>query len=125
MASYTCAEPGCACTICLTDGQERRLRETHATFYCPLRHSNWFPGKSAQEKKVEELERSLRLTNKACDRAWEVVEEQRVATSSARRAARTCPLCGTRFRTARRLPDHLVDAHGAQVSAPLEIEAVR
>jgi hypothetical protein len=35
-----CAREGCGHTICLTKATERRLRESHETFYCPSRHSN-------------------------------------------------------------------------------------
>jgi len=41
--TLNCAQSGCSATITLQHDHERRLRETHETFYCVAGHPNFFP----------------------------------------------------------------------------------
>jgi hypothetical protein len=128
----TCAN--CGAPIMLHRQHDKRLRESHATFYCPAGHSNYFPGKTQQQKDLDELgvlvkrlRRSLARTN---DR-WGIEIK---ASKGLARAVQVCPLgCGhigtrrlpwqpdendlSRFvdRVGHDLTEHLVAAHNATV----------
>lgn len=125
MSRLSCARAGCGHVICLDAATEQRLRETHASFFCPAQHSNYFPQKTDAEKEIERLKGDVR--READHRhSWMSLYDRTVEQrDEARRLSRTCPLCGTRFRTPRRLPEHLAEAHGAELASPLSIEALR
>ena len=60
----TCSK--CGAQSLLPAERIRKLRQSHATFYCPNGHSQYFPGKTAEEKRIEQLERevaALKRTN--------------------------------------------------------------
>lgn len=57
--THRCARAGCSNDICLDPATVKRLRESHATFYCPLGHHNYFPDKTDQEKELERLREQL------------------------------------------------------------------
>lgn len=96
----SCAREGCYAVITLHPNDERRLRDTHETFYCPAGHTNFFPGKTETEKKIDRLEHQLEMWQKREDRAWGHFQVLHQALS---RGAQVCPLgCG--WRTTRRLP---------------------
>ena len=125
MATYACFQEGCGHRICLDDHVEKRLRRTGEWFVCPAGHRQHFtPGPTADQKRIAELERQAKFLDDALGNAWDRWQEKDDQARDARRAARTCPLCKTVFRTPRHLPEHLADAHGAQMAAPLEFEAV-
>jgi len=48
----------CGISMPLTIGHVEKLRETHATFYCPNGHSQWFPGET-NEVKIRKLEERI------------------------------------------------------------------
>lgn len=52
-----CAQ--CHAVFCVPVGLHAELRRTHRTFYCPRGHSNYYPQKTAEQKKIERLEREL------------------------------------------------------------------
>lgn len=51
----------CGVEFCLPAGLHARLRRNHETFYCPNGHRNFYPGKTKEEKHIEELERRVRI----------------------------------------------------------------
>lgn len=95
-----CARGGCANVICMTRAQEDRLRETHDSFVCLAGHSNYFPGKTKTEKRVDQLERLVEILEAQRDEAW--------------REARTCqwPDCGYGPASSLGLKRHQRKAHG-------------
>lgn len=98
---WDCATPGCGNVICLTPAMERRLRESHDTFVCPLGHKQSFRGKSDDEKRIDELERDVRW--------W------RATYNEMRCTARTCPwpTCRTYVYSSREvLYAHMRREHG-------------
>lgn len=96
----TCAEQGCFAVITLHPDDERRLRRTHETFFCPAGHRNFFPGKTEEEKHAERLERRLEALG---DRLDDVVSQRERLRDALRHGAQVCPLgCG--WKGARRLP---------------------
>lgn len=117
--TFTCAERGCQSTIHLHHDVEAKLRRSHETFYCPAGHSNYFPGKTDEEKKLkaaeDRVERFRELWHEAIDQRddWKM-------------QARTCPLgCG--YRVLRKykpenvvatLAFHLIEEHGALMPTP-------
>ncbi len=63
----------------LPTGKVKQLRESHATFYCPSGHSQWFVGKTATEKRIEELELLVRTLTRDRDSYklwWEQLKNQ-------------------------------------------------
>jgi hypothetical protein len=99
----SCAREGCYAVITLHPDDEQRLRQTHETFYCPAGHRNYFPGKTDQEKRIEQLERTLASIRE--DRA-EWIHELGTEQDRVRflvRGSQVCPLgCG--WHSTRRLP---------------------
>lgn len=67
--SIACAREKCSATICLSPEIEQRVRRTHESFLCPFGHSNYFPGKTDEEKRIEQLERSVRRWRELYDEA--------------------------------------------------------
>lgn len=89
---YTCYRDDCHAVITLHRMDDRRLRESHATFYCPVGHSQAFTGKSAKDKRIEELEAVIRRNGRRADRNY-AIREELVG------ALKTCPFgCGYRSR---------------------------
>lgn len=101
-ATINCASQGCYAIITLHPTDEDRLRQTHERFYCPAGHSNYFPGKTKQEKRLDELERQLAAAESLRDR---LVAQRDVCddiVGELRRGLTVCPLgCG--WHTPRRL----------------------
>lgn len=46
----------CGIPFGLTEDHQKRLRQTHEWFYCPNGHHQHYPGKTAEEKRIAELE---------------------------------------------------------------------
>lgn len=118
---WTCAAAGCQNVIRLHHATEQKLRETHESFYCPAGHSNYFPGKTDEEKKIDRLNTTIvRMEQRALRfrGLWEEALEQR---EDWKLQAKSCPFeCG--YRVVRKskpenisiaLAMHLVEAHGA------------
>ena len=79
----SCASKGCFAIITMHPDDEARLRRSHETFYCPAGHSNYYPGKTPEQKERE---------GERWRERWEETMEagQLLATG-----VRTCPLgCG-------------------------------
>jgi hypothetical protein len=47
----------CGIQFCMPSPLATTRREDHGSFYCPNGHSNFWPGKTEQEEKLERLER--------------------------------------------------------------------
>jgi hypothetical protein len=112
--AFTCASKGCQGTIHLHHDVEAKLRRTHETFYCPAGHSNYFPGKTDEQKRIDSLERTR-------DRFRDLWEDALDERDEWKLRAKSCPFdCG--YRVLRKskpeniqyaLAMHLVDEHGA------------
>jgi hypothetical protein len=124
-STFACATKGCQSVIHLHHDVEEKLRETHETFYCPAGHFNYFPGKTDEQRKLEQAE-SLR--DRFRERWHEALEEREEWKLQAKR----CPFgCG--FRVLRKskpesvelaLSLHLVEEHGAEFPAEVDRTAV-
>lgn len=99
-------------------------RRDHKTFYCPLGHSNFFPGKSEEDKLREQLtaarelaEREARRRRETADRAEHLLRSRdayrgHLTRVKKRIAAGKCPACHQEF------PDvatHVHDEHPGYV----------
>jgi hypothetical protein len=98
--------------ICLTPEHSERMHRTHETFYCPNGHSNYFPGRTAEQKQIDSLKKQVQMwRDTAMDNSdW---------ADYYRLQLRTCPLCGYRLRSRPSLERHLRAAvadggHGAE-----------
>jgi len=112
MTQISCA----ACSVVFSmpdDMYERRVKD-HKNFYCPNGHSNYYSGKTEQEKEIGHLERQVR--------DWREWANQHATERDAwARALRHCPICErlvskarTPERAAERLRFHLIEEHGAR-----------
>lgn len=112
--AFVCATRGCQATIHLHHDVEERLRRTHETFYCPAGHSNYFPGKTNEEKRIAQLERRAEQWQERYEEALEERDDWKLL-------AKTCPFgCGYRVlrkykpeSIAATLVFHLIEEHGA------------
>ena len=57
----------------------KQLRESHATFFCPSGHSQWYTQKSEAEKLREEITRLIRERDHWKSEYCRVSEEKRAA----------------------------------------------
>lgn len=136
-----CATEGCYAVITVHPNEERRLRRTHETFYCPAGHSNYFAGKTDEEKRIEELERREANLERWLEGAYEQSEGLRDALTAVAHSMQVCPLgCG--WKTSRRLVgyppseeqigryfdrvgqdlvEHLVGEHNARTRRPVAL----
>ena len=98
--------------------KDERVRD-HATWYCPNGHHRAFNGKTAEQRRIEELERTERWlrTDRDNQRAHrEAAERSLRGTRGAltrvknRVAAGTCPCCSHKFKDLKR---HMVNQHPA------------
>lgn len=92
----SCCAKGCYAVITLHPDDERQLRRTHETFYCPAGHGQSFTGKTEEEKRADKWERIAR--------DWQDQATERIETVQALRdGLRVCPFgCG--WHSNRRLP---------------------
>lgn len=98
-----CARQGCYAIITVHPDDERRLRRTHESFYCPAGHGNHFPGKTSEEKELDDLKKRVELDRRVIDEWRERWGHQQTATTVLAHGAQVCPLgCG--WTTRRRLP---------------------
>lgn len=96
-----CAD--CGIEFCLPSPLMQKRREDHGEFYCPNGHSNYFPGKTAKEKRIEELERQVAQSHRMYDavhddwrHAYGVGEDLIVALKE-------CPIPGCGWRSRKRI----------------------
>ena len=80
-------EDCCRCGVAfgMTQDFEARRRDDHKSFYCPNGHGQSYRGKTAHEKKIEQLESRVGFLNKHSDR---LIREQMALTSEQRDLAR-------------------------------------
>lgn len=89
----------CGVIFAMTSEHEERLRESHATFYCPNGHTMWFkPGKSDEQKLKEAKVRETALQDQLTS-AIHDAEATRVALLRDRErfANGVCPCCNRTF----------------------------
>jgi hypothetical protein len=116
VSTINCAN--CGITFDLPDHFEEKRRNDHATFYCPNGHSQYFPGKTKEQKRIEELEQQLARTRERESRTFHELLSER---EEWKHLAKTCPICGeeiagrlrVRENIVQRLADHLRFEHGA------------
>lgn len=88
----TCYRDDCHAVITLHRQDYERLRESHANFYCPVGHAQHFSGKSAKDKRIDELETVIRRNGRRSEEQFAIREELVDAL-------KTCPFgCGYRAR---------------------------
>lgn len=93
----------------IPEGLFRTRRDDHRMFYCPLGHSNYYPGKSDAEKLRAELDASRRIAANERERRQRAEDRER-NTEYRRRAAQgqvtkikrrvgrgVCPCCNRTF----------------------------
>jgi hypothetical protein len=101
--TVNCARKGCYAIITMHPDDEARLRRTHESFYCPAGHGSHFPGKTPEQKEIDELQRRVEVTERCVDEWRERWESQHAAAAALTHGAQVCPLgCG--WTTRRRLP---------------------
>lgn len=116
MRSITCSSCGIRWDV--PDQYQDDRRQDHATFYCPNGHSQWYPGKTAQEKKIAELEKQLAKNREFQRERFHDLLEQREEWKD---LALRCPICREKVakrltvheNIMRRLDEHLRSEHGA------------
>lgn len=116
---------------------EQDRRTDHATFYCPLGHSNYFPGKSEAEKLREQLaekERTLEWERsqkryaqaESIARFHKLNATKAVVTKIKKKLARVengvCPECNRTFANVAR---HMQTQHGIECNTPPKGSKVR
>ena len=124
-SAFACATRGCQATIHLHHDIEERLRRTHETFYCPAGHSNYFPGKTSEQKRLAELEALAARLERQRDMWRDNAEDATEQREEWKLMAKSCPFeCGYRVlrkskpeNIAYTLAMHLVEAHGAVIPA--------
>lgn len=100
MIAINCAE--CGILFAIPEKYSTERRADHATFYCPNKHSNYYPGKSEAEKLKEQLqakEKELKLTLANLE-----AEKKKVKLPE----KQPCPLCHKRYK---HLAQHIANKH--------------
>ena len=117
--TYACCHDGCAHVICFEPEVEAKLRRTHEWWQCPSGHRQYFSGKTASEKRIDELEADLAIKTRHLQYAR---EERDFWVEAHDRAMRTCdwPLCGQVARSRAGLKIHMQHAHGMPTEAEQE-----
>jgi hypothetical protein len=113
--AYTLQLESCECAACgtvfgMNPHLERQLRQSHATFYCPAGHSNYFPGESEAERvkrllKEEEARHARTLARENTER----MEKEKLARKLKRVGRGVCPDCNRSFTN---LARHMCSQHG-------------
>lgn len=110
----------CGGPIALTLDQQRSLRKSHKSFYCPMGHEQHFAGKSNEERLKEQLEaaNARAEANMARARAAEDATQRAEYRERAQKAAKTriknrvgkgvCPCCNRSFAD---LARHMASKH--------------
>lgn len=117
---WACPHRGCAAIVVLHQATDAKYRKTGETFYCPNGHDLSFNGgRTADQKRIEELERDLRRTRESRDNYKERLDI----------AVRTCPWVGCAFVAAeaptwdrRALHTHMRARHGMPTLAVVQAQ---
>ena len=107
MHDLTCGE--CGVPFCLPESKMRDLKRTHEIFYCPNGHPRCFPGKTDQEKKIEELERQLRSLQDTIERVSDREADVHETVRHLADVVKACPVEGCEWHTTRRLASYPED----------------
>ena len=109
----TCSE--CGCQFAITDVFEGKLRDSHATFYCPNGHARHFPQDNETEKLRKELKRK---EQELADTSIEKIQLRNQIADRDKKLKRltngVCPCCN---RTFSNLHQHMKKQHPEQVSS--------
>lgn len=122
LTEIECAK--CGMIFGVTPKTEGRFRNSHESFYCPMGHTQWFPGKSEAEKLRDELtrqkqaaeQREANLKNTAdflrTDRDAALNRERAQKAAKTRLKNRiangVCPCCTRSFQNLQR---HIANQH--------------
>lgn len=98
-----CSE--CGIQWCAPVAWVQNRREDHKGFYCPNGHSQYFPGKTAQERRIAQLERELRI---ARDEIATLLDEWACCPFS------NCPGSGHTYASRETWERHLRMKHGVR-----------
>lgn len=116
----------CGLAYALTADFMSRRRNDHKSFYCPVGHSQYFPGKSEAEKLREQLSQTEHQRDRARMNADELRHE-RDTIAKAHRKMRVrvmngvCPCCNRSFEDLRQ---HMATKH-PDFGQPQTIKALR
>ena len=115
LVTCTCSE--CGIEFAMPEHFSDARHRDHQTFYCPNGHSQYFPGKTREQRRIDDLERRLAQQQQQHDaeiRSRKCAERKvRKLTkekehAQARAAAGTCPCCRRNFKRLRR---HMKEKH--------------
>lgn len=117
-ASVTCGS--CGIVFGMPETRLVELRLTGDTFYCPNGHARHFTDGETREELKAKIACERERVALWMDRALEAERLRRIAD----RDRKTCPLCNLTLRGRNRLPDHLLERHGASKACrPLGLPA--
>lgn len=106
----------CGCQYGLSENFEKKLRDTHATFYCPNGHGQWYPQDNEAEKLRKELKRKEQELSDEVIRKFAAENERdriaknlKKANSQLKRVHNgVCPCCNRSFENLQR---HIRNQH--------------
>ena len=121
LSTLSCSE--CQVLFALTNGFIAKRLEDRKTWYCPNGHSQWYPGKT-EEQKRKEVEAQLEASQKTTQRLRTSLREAHEQTAAERRRTAaykgaltkarkrigkgTCPECRRHFPALR---EHMATQH--------------
>ena len=107
----------CGVAFAIPDDMDSRLRKTHALFYCPNSHQQWYCAQTEEErlKKALAAEETRRVV------AQQALAEQteRLKRIEARVSAGVCPHCNRSFQNLKR---HMRTKHENCIAAVPEVK---
>ena len=106
-----CAD--CGVSFCMPNEMVTHRRTSHKTFFCPNGHSNYYAGKSEEEKLKEKLANETArlqaaLSRENSERARADKLDKKLASHKKRAANGVCPCC---TRTFKQLAAHMKTKH--------------
>ncbi len=122
--------PSCHIAFGVTSATEKRLRDTHETFYCPSGHNIIFPGDTEAERVRKQMQATIDAASRKIEWLSAEAETAKSAAASAKKqatAAKTkltkmkrrveagvCPHCN---RTFKQLAAHMLTQHKEEIHA--------
>jgi hypothetical protein len=127
LAIIHCCHEKCGVPFGMPENWINSFKKTHNEFYCPAGHSNYFPGKSKEERLADDLaEAQRKLTQEKCavvnlreslGRTQSERDRQaRLKRENARKLKRVCVrvshgVCPCCNRTVRQMAAHMASKH--------------
>lgn len=113
----------CGVEFAITGDYEKRRREDKKTFHCPNGHIQYFPGKTPDEREIEELKSQLASETSA--RKWAETRAKGAAVKAGKAKAEkarlerrvNCGVCPHCSRTFRQLAAHMKTKHSGMVKS--------